>query len=304
LRVSAPELALPFGAAGAVAVLSAFDRSSSDLDLLPWFLGLILLGLPHGACDHLVGRALGDCRTGRFFVLYLAGCGVMGGLWLLDARLALVVFLVLTAGHWGSADAVVHSGRLTGGGLLVYSCVRGTLVVSAPFALWPRESLAVVRGTLELAGGAVGDLPDPLPAATALLTAAVGVELVLAITGRSLAAGLETLVLVGLFSVAEPLLAVGTYFVFWHSMRHVLRTERLLGGEAGWLRLILRYHRRALPLTSLSLVLFLLLTTFLGPASLVELVFLSLVLLSLLTLPHALLVALWDLSEWQSSQKQ
>lgn len=298
MKVSAPDLALPFGAAGAVAVLSALGLPPSEPVLLPWFLGLVVLGLPHGACDHLVGQKLGYRRPVGFFALYLAGCGAMGALWLVDVRLALGSFLVLTAVHWGSADAAVHTSRLwSGRGFLVRSAARGVLVISAPFALWPLESLAVVRGVLELTGGAVGTLPDTRPIALALLALAAGVELVLAVADRSPVAGAETLVLLSLFYLAEPLLAVGTYFILWHSVRHVLRVERLLGGEAPWTQLLLRYHRRALPLTLVSLASLILLALVVRPESPAGLVFLFLVLLSILTLPHALLVSLWDLRD-------
>ncbi|MBO3270881.1 hypothetical protein J4D97_09505 [Hymenobacter defluvii] len=115
---------------------------------------------------------------------------------------------------------------------------------------------------------------------------------------------LEVLLLIGLFVVLPPLLAVGVYFCFWHSLQHVLRLNPLLGYTApissrrakGWelMREIGFFVRRSLPILLISLValavLYVLFAARLSTSD--ALVSLALVVASVVTLSHALLVSL------------
>lgn len=79
-------------------------------DLLEWswpllLAGLLMVGLPHGAIDHLhqyPGKKLSQLLP--YFTLYIAlGLGVLC-FWLLAPPLALILFLVYSAWHFGQAD--------------------------------------------------------------------------------------------------------------------------------------------------------------------------------------------------------
>ncbi len=113
---------------------------------------------------------------------------------------------------------------------------------------------------------------------------------------------LETLLLFAFFAVVPPVLAVGLYFTLWHAPRHVARLvlldpagSRCLGAGRPT-RALGRFAAEATPLTVLALVLLVALHVAVpraagDPGSLLAL---YLVLVSALTLPHAVIVALMD----------
>lgn len=302
---------VPWTCAG-LAILFALllDSRLSGVQYLPWVVGLLFFGLPHGACDHLVAAKI----TGRgsaadmvtFFALYLAAAATMILLWLASPAVALLTFLVLTAWHWGSADAVIQGGGP--GRFYVASVARGLLVISAPVAFDPAASWTAFEGLMSVFTQAPAESPAWLaPLAVGFLILSVGLEFLLVSVdfargyrSRVLGGLVELLLLLGLFWLVSPVAAVGIYFVFWHAWRHVLRTGALLRSldvrrGATPLSLVIGYHIKALPLMLLSLVMLVLLSVVLAPSGPVHLVSVYLVLISALTVPHAVLVFFWDL---------
>ncbi|AMJ64083.1 Brp/Blh family beta-carotene 15,15'-dioxygenase [Hymenobacter sp. PAMC 26628] len=122
----------------------------------------------------------------------------------------------------------------------------------------------------------------------------------------------EVALLTGLFAGLPPLLALGVYFVFWHSLQHALRLTRLLGyaAPAQWAgpgaalgRELAFFIRRALPLLLVSLAG---LAALLGPRLASGGAWLgpALVVTAAVTLPHALLVSLvMDAPKWQAKRR-
>ncbi|WP_280536719.1 Brp/Blh family beta-carotene 15,15'-dioxygenase [Halopenitus sp. POP-27] len=112
----------------------------------------------------------------------------------------------------------------------------------------------------------------------------------------------ETVLLCAFFLVVPPVLAVGTYFCLWHSLRHVARLiavdERSTAdladrriGQPLW-----RFGRDALPLTAggLLVVVGLFLAVPRSPGTPIESIGVYLAAIAVLTLPHTVLVALAD----------
>ena len=128
----------------------------------------------------------------------------------------------------------------------------------------------------------------------------------------------QTLVLLVLLATLPPVLSVAVYFVFWHSLQHVLRMNRVMGYAAdtapGYngrelLRQLGFFTRRALPLLLVSLgaiwVLYQLMLPRLPDGS--ALFSLALVVASVVTLPHALLVSLvldkGEMGKWGNDKR-
>ena len=90
------------------ATLLLLALHASGLDAVSWSLigtGLLLIGIPHGALDHLAH--LQPLRPGPllgFVALYLAAIALCAGIWAFNADLALLFFLANTAWHFGQAD--------------------------------------------------------------------------------------------------------------------------------------------------------------------------------------------------------
>jgi Brp/Blh family beta-carotene 15,15'-monooxygenase len=122
----------------------------------------------------------------------------------------------------------------------------------------------------------------------------------------------EVLVLTLLFVALPPRLSVAVYFVFWHSLQHILRLNGWLGyaseanGQAtrsDLLAQLVFFLRRAAPLLLVSCVALVVLGRLLAPRlpDATAWFSLALVVAAIVTLPHALLVtAVMDAPQWKS----
>ena len=294
-------------------VAVAFPAAAGMLLGLPLAVGMVVLGVAHGACDQWVvpARRPGAADASgwgywlRFLAAYLGLAALVGGLWWQWPAATVAVFFLLTVWHWGSADAPAVS-QVPRAWWLAHSLLRGLLQFAVPAWRWPTETVAVVNGLLTFAGA-----PAVAPAAFASGMASVG----LLVAGGHLALWafyarqrrwellaaelVELSVLLTLFLTVPPRLAVSVYFIFWHSLQHVLRMNRWLGYPVPGLRLALLpqltfFLRRAAPLLLLSCTALLGLGYALAgrlpnPGAWFSL---ALVVASVVTLPHALLVTL------------
>ena len=293
----------------------------------PLAVGMVVLGVAHGACDQLVvpaGRPLGPLRGEwrywlRFLLGYLGLAGLVLVLWRGWPAATVSGFFLLTAWHWGSADAPAAR-RAEPGLWLVHSLLRGLLLFAVPAWWWPTATVGIINGLLQFAGASpVG------PAAFARAAAGLGL-LVLSghlglwatYAGRRQWAllqteALEVVLLTGLLLVLPPRLSVAVYFVFWHSLQHVLRLSgwlgyppRAAGGPGPRLSLLPQlgfFLRRAAPLLLLSCAALLVLGRLLAAHLPDEAAWFSLALVvaSVVTLPHALLVTLvMDARQWRA----
>ena len=304
----------------------AFPGRAGLLLGLPLAVGMVVLGVAHGACDQFVvpashsGGLPGGWRYWlRFLAGYLGLAAAVGLLWWRWPAATVGGFLLLTVWHWGSADA--PAGPLVPAGWwLAHSLLRGLLLFAVPAWQWPAETAGIVNGLLRFVGtGTV--LPGTFAAAATGLAVVVAVGHAV-LWGRYaarlqwglLAAELgEVLILVVLFVALPPKLSVGVYFVFWHSLQHVLRLTGWLGYAAGsaqrpeagrgnLLAQLAFFLRRAAPLLLVSCVALLVLGRLLAAHLPDETAWFSLALVvaSIVTLPHAVLVTLvMDAPQWR-----
>ena len=309
----------PWGAAAAAvtASLSLPGMAAARLGLYALALSIPLFGLPHGSADWWVMRlaARGRWNLGtqaRCAALYVASLATLG-FWHVLPATALVGFLALTAWHFGSAEAsVLMPGRRTfrDGVWWMFAVGRGLLVVFLSLAFRPVETLAVLSPFAALGGNVATALGGLRRAALPLVwTGAVLQLLAVRLDARSPDRGtspyrlaynvVETCLLLMLFRVAPPLLAFACYWVAFHAWRHIWRLESLVQPENAalpWWRSLLDFHRRTLPLTLGSLLgLVLIFETWptLGRGANPTVVA-YLILLSILTVPHAVVIGWLD----------
>lgn len=85
--------------------LSNIPETRNAIGYTALIIGMICVGLPHGAVDHLIESKTWDYRKApRFIGQYLFLIAFMGVFWLLAPTLALIAFLVYSAWHFGQAD--------------------------------------------------------------------------------------------------------------------------------------------------------------------------------------------------------
>lgn len=288
---------------------------------------LVVLGLPHGAVDHLsVARALDVSPTpwflARFSGAYLAIAALYAVVWFLAPGIAFLSFIALTWFHWGQGDlytmtTLLDSGRARPRRLGALSIlVRGGLPMLVPLLFFPDRYAAVARTVVSLFDpDRVGWLA-PLFTADVRLALGIGFACCTALTlllgARStvsrrawLADVGETLLLWLFFATVPPVLAIGVYFAVWHSLRHASRLLELDGmalaalDRGDVLGASLRFARDALPATIGALVLFggLALAVPTTPVGIRAVGGLYLVLLAVLTLPHVVVVSWLDVRQ-------
>ncbi len=310
-------------ALGAVIAWQALSPFSAERHaLVPLLVGLVLFGLPHGALDHLVPGRLGFAwaRRTRGVALYLAAYAGLAaaylGLWLVAPRIAFLGFLVATVVHWGQGDLrflelFVRRRRVGAVGRAASIALRGAVPIAVPVLAFPAtaegllataaRALAVDATALDLSSG---------PLRVSLLAALVLVAVVYVAyaaqawdSARGLALDLgEIALLVALFAFVPAYLAIGVYFMLWHSFRHLVRLALLRAEDAQavaagrpW-RPVLRLARDLVPITLVALAFLAILGAWAAPRldGTLDVVALSLVWISALTMPHLVVVALMD----------
>ncbi|MFB6361271.1 MAG: Brp/Blh family beta-carotene 15,15'-dioxygenase [Halobacteriales archaeon] len=281
----------------------------------PLALSLVLLGLPHGAVDHLVPARLADTSLAVSLSLvglcYLLLGGLYAVLWLLAPVPAALLFVALTWFHWGQGEihaliAFVGTDHLRSRALRSATLVtRGGIPMLLPLLAFPERYRAVVDAWVglfgaELATGWLFAVDTRLLLgggflAITLLTLNAGYRAAGAAHGWRVDA-VETALLWAFFLTVPPLIAVGVYFCLLHSLRHVLRLSGINDPPTSSRTLFTSFARDAAPLTAVSIVL---LAGFgilvpATPTTLPGIVALYLVFVAVVTLPHVVVVSWMD----------
>ena len=296
-------------------------RVPEPLQYAPFAASLVLFGLPHGALDHLVPSRLAgrrpDARSvAGVVLLYAVLSGLCLTLWFSAPIFAFVTFVLLTAYHWGAGDlhallffgpkGLHRTGRLARAALLAG---RGCIPMLVPLVFFPDAYREVAGDVAGLFGRDIGVLSFFIePNARAALLAGLAATLVLAgiLTLRDLGREWrlllpvvgETVLLIAFFAVVPPVLAVGVYFTVWHAPRHIARLILLhpVSRREPSPRALVRFGREAAPMTILALValagLYFAVPSGGGRAD--SLLALYLVLVFVLTVPHAAVVTYMD----------
>lgn len=241
----------------------------------------LLLGLPHGAIDDYVEASMSGERRGRlaFYAVYLGSIALMGVLWWLSPLFALTGFLLLAGFHFGESDTQALPVSVSARYLLTLS--RALVVIALPLLVWPDQTWPNVAMLL---GTDVPVAPLWLPSLIAPLLA-LHFTLYGLFTADAPEALWDTALLSALFLFGTPNLSLAVYFGLWHSMRHL----EVLRDTLGWPSVQLVLHRAA-PLTVASVFgLFALVGGMLWMGHVATLLVILLLLISGLTLPHALL---------------
>ncbi|MGN9766050.1 Brp/Blh family beta-carotene 15,15'-dioxygenase [Micromonospora sp. SD12] len=263
----------------------------------------LLLGLPHGAVDHLVpawlsARARPLPARVALLVVYTAVAGAGLVAFRAAPDLALVGFLVVSIVHFGSADVAFHAERDR---RPVRPRVTAVLAYGGPPVVVP---LALWRDQVDPVLAAVSPRVPALIAVEVRALALATVLCAVVLTAiREVRAGrprdaVQPLLLVALFGTVPPALAIGAYFALWHSCRHVARllrhdprnTADLAAGRVG--RPLRRFARQAAAPTVLAVVALIALVTW--PGHRADPLPATFAVLAALTLPHAVLVAWTD----------
>ncbi len=236
---------------------------------MPYSVGLIvlalavgLIGLPHGALDHMVGRRLlsrlpASLARVVFYISYLAVASAVIAGWFLSPLVTVLGFFCLSAWHFGlEEDQRSDMSRLqwlamiSRGGMVVWvlATFQSAEVVNLLATILP-------EGDTNVAAQIVGIVKTASPV---LLALTIFDLLRFQTDSKSSWFGLNsrrqhqlrTIAFFVLFAVANPLVSFGIYFCGWHSIRGLvhLREQAQLPVKNFLIKLI--------PITSVTLALF------------------------------------------------
>jgi beta-carotene 15,15'-dioxygenase len=191
---------------------------------------ILLIGMPHGALDHIIAEKLdrwnGDTKQKIiFYSWYLALVGIYSVLWVFFPLFSFAFFMIITWYHFGQADA--ERFKLDGVWKHLLHFSRGFTVVGL-----------IAYGDLEYASDVIESItnfsvanyssefiaPDTASYIIALVYPVVFV--VVALIQRMkwiefVAFFTDALVVPALFLFADPVWAFSIYFGLWHSYNHV-----------------------------------------------------------------------------------
>ncbi len=266
--------------------------------------GGLLVGLPHGAVDHLAPRWRHAQRALPVVALVVGYAVLALVAWsLLRAwpLVGLAVLLVMSVVHFGLGEATFHGLRRgpgqasRGAGLSI-----ALVVIFLPLLTHAPEAAPYLHAMAPSWDGRLGAGWEA-GLALLVLAGALMTGLTALLRGRRLVAG-ETLLLVVLAVAAPPAVAVATYFGWWHAVRHtavLLSEERALTGRHAMRSLA---QRAAAPTAVTALALAGLWLWSGGDA--LSFVSEQIWLLAALTFPHALVVAWLDRTRDQTHLAQ
>jgi Brp/Blh family beta-carotene 15,15'-monooxygenase len=258
----------------------------APLILVLLVVGVIILGLPHGALDPLVATQLWGARQSftmiRFVILYTGLAALCAAVWVIIPNVALVGFLSISAYHFGSD----WEGRCTAWGQSAF----GIAIISVP-TLCKASQVEEIYRQLGASFAHQIVIVSQVIAVVAVVAALFAASSQLKFRIPSLVE-ISTVVIGGL--MLPPLLFFTCYFCLLHSPRHLIETAHKLG-----LRGVQDIVRSAAPTVLATLVLGVGLWAVL-PGSVysqkvIQLVFIG---LAALTTPHMLLTELslrWSL---------
>ena len=259
----------PLAALSALAVAAGLGGSgwTAAVGSLPWIVSLGFVGLPHGAADLAASRTV--CRGGSLvgvWGFYLAAMAAVAAAFMLAPAASIAAFAIVSCWHFGVAHLDVDGRAEVAVPRPVAAVARGCVVLATPLAFRPEATAAVAIDLASLAAGAEGVVPffsvAAVRAAGVILAAlslmAFAAEAILSARKpggvRTCRRTLADMTVIGaLGACADPLFAVGSYFLLWHGWRQMEPLSEALGGPgprswAGLARALARVHVAALPL--------------------------------------------------------
>ena len=271
------------------------ELNSKILPVICFFL-IATIGVSHGALDHQKGKEIlkfFNLKDMKFFYLtYILFALLIIVLWLILPAVTLTIFLIVASYHFGKEDSVFEN-RLNIKFLNFFLLAKGLLIILAPFYFHSQETLKIFK-----------DLNvNIMPIDGNFLIGLIILSLLsnFIISRNFLLSFLDSFTIILLNLAFEPLIAFTVYFCFLHSIRHTFSLINVLDNK-NFKKGLLNFAKKALPLTSLTGVIFLISLFILNNYYLLNSAIMKVVFIGLasLTFPHILLEYLLEKNEKKS----
>ena len=272
-------------------LLSGFEYlRNNDLIIISLFL-ILSLGISHGALDHVKGKKLlklfnYKSLTVFYFSYIFIGITIIF-IWLLFPKILLLTFLIVAAFHFGKEDCefIYNKTKIN----IIYF-FKGSLVITAPLLFHKTE-------TLEIFNILNFEISENILISNEFLYLFLLISLFAhIIISINKHIDIKSLLLMDFISILlinyflNPILAFTIYFCFLHSIRHSFKLSNELN-KTSFIKGFKEFFVKALPLTILTAILFLISLFFLNnylvfDSAISKVIFIG---LASLTFPHILL---------------
>jgi len=273
---------------------------SENLDIffsIPMCFFLILtLGISHGALDHIKGRKLLTFyKINNIFIFYISYIIISIFIlifWFFLPTITLSVFLLVASYHFGKEDSEIMKPRESILLKFIFF-IKGSLIISAPLLFQFKQTI-VIFGLLNFNIDYLLLLSDKGIITFFFYSALL--SNIYFLTEKGSIRNYSGLIFFDLFSInflyylLSPLIAFTLYFCFIHSFRHSVSLVNQLD-KNNFKKGFKTFVKKALPLTIITAILFLVAVYFLKNYYILDLAISKVIFIGLasLTFPHILL---------------
>ena len=282
----------------ALSIFFYFSNLKFDLEILPiiCFFLIATIGVSHGALDNQKGRLLLKImnlkRIEIFYLFYIFFSLLIILFWIVLPALTLIIFLLVASYHFGKEDSVFEN-KLNINFLSFFLLAKGSLIILAPLIFHSEETLKIFKDlNVDILS------IDSKILISLLLLSLISNFIICSQLRNSLLSSLDSFTIILLNLTFTPLIAFTIYFCFLHSIRHSFSLINEINKKK-FKKGLIEFSKRALPLTFLTGVIFLiglfiLNNYYLLSSAIMKVVFIG---LASLTFPHILLEYLLEKNE-------
>ena len=269
-----------------------------DFKIIPLFCFFLIatIGISHGALDHQKGKKIlkffNIKKIQFFYITYISSSAIIILSWIILPMFTLLLFLVVASYHFGKEDSVFENRPIKKFSNLFFLS-KGLLVVLAPFYFHFNETKYIFEILNVHIIYISNNFLLGLIALSLLSNFIISKNFFLSLLDSC------TIILLNLTFV--PLIAFTIYFCFLHSIRHSFSLINEID-KNNFKNGLINFSKRALPLTLLTGIIFLLSLFILNTYYLLNTAILKVVFIGLasLTFPHILLEYLLEKNEKKS----
>ncbi len=270
------------------------------LTLAPWVvvLSVFIVGIPHGAIDHVIAAelfGLNQTLTDHllFYGSYLLIMIIVGALWIFFPIGGMIFFLAISIYHFGQADMEDFLTEKRKGNW-IFHLARGTLIIGLIVFVRTEETFPIMAEAMRIETSTLANISPPsFITVTTILLIYLAIVSIGGFTKRIHRFSsfiMDSVLLALVLILTGPLIGFAVYFALWHSAGHINEMREFFESRNKSLS-IPQFYLKATPFTLVS-ILGLVMMLGINQAFGLEDQFLSLmfILISVLTLPHMVIV--------------
>lgn len=270
---------------------------------------MILIGIPHGAIDHIVSSKIYDLKFNirdqlKFYIPYLLLMLLMAVIWFINGLAGFLLFALITIYHFGQAD--IDHIPIPENLKTAMMISRGIMILALIIFFDTAYTIPIISSATGVHQVTIGWLEQyALPAGSILFLQHPLLMVVCALqfgptSKHSLwLAVVDSALIFILFAFSDPIIGFSIYFALWHSMGHVQEMKDFFTNMdenlSYW-----KFYKLAAPFTIISgigLWAIYQINQALGIED--QMVALLFILISVLTLPHVFVVQ--KMYDWKTS---